>query len=448
MFLRQCRAQPIVGAACSAVGAAVARPGFRVATAMPALPRPLLWATAPPAAMAKPRGDVDSLDEEVALDSPRLALLCVRETSLLKSVSKPRDSAVSTLTRTATPTSDSTCDGSSTSRKRFSTLPAVLSKSFAMDVTRGDDEVMLKNTGSDLLDRYIRFRKLGEGSFGEVWLCRNRFRDELLAVKTIPFLNLGDDEAKAFGELDVFRKLTNPYIAKLHEVYREPRHIHLVMDYCAGGDLHGLLRGYWKSPALQKYPEREEILNAQRHRGLPVDLVARYVWQMLVGISYMHHNRFCHRDIKLDNYMLSNDIPGAPLKLIDFGLATSFQDDRPLFGKMGTPSYMAPEVVQDKPYGCNVDVWSVGVCAYMLSIGFSPWPGTNPEEIMQDVATNNQSSNEKFWQERSIHPRQAALVRSMMVRDPARRPKAKEVVNSSKWLQRAGPEQQDCCVIV
>jgi len=166
---------------------------------------------------------------------------------------------------------------------------------------------------------------------------------------------------------------------------------------------------------------------------------------MLSGIAYMHHYLFAHRDVKLENFMLVSPARVAPLKLIDFGLARSFETGAKMYSRVGSMGYMAPEV-HSKPcrgYDARCDVWSVGVTAYSLAAGQFPlWSDVTEE-------TADLLFPDMLWRD---HPNELKkLMSTLLKRDPQQRLHAQMVLESSDWLRQHGrsavPERAGCCSI-
>ena len=129
----------------------------------------------------------------------------------------------------------------------------------------------------------------------------------------------------------------------------------------------------------------------QHHpHGFPEQEAKALVKRMLGAVLYLHHNGVVHRDIKVENFMFDRPGKDAQLKLCDFGFAAHVTPDHQMMkGRMGTPTYMAPELWADGTiYDSKVDIWAVGVTAYLLLCGKRPFDHTNREEkkrmIIQD----------------------------------------------------------------
>ncbi|KAG6738215.1 hypothetical protein POTOM_057823 [Populus tomentosa] len=175
------------------------------------------------------------------------------------------------------------------------------------------------------MEKYELVKDLGAGNFGVARLLRHKETKELVAMK---------------------------YIERGHKVVLTPTHLAIVMEYAAGGELF------------------ERICNAGRFS----EDEARYFFQQLIsGVNYCHNMQICHRDLKLENTLLDGS-PAPRLKICDFGYSkSSLLHSRPK-STVGTPAYIAPEVLSRREYdGKLADVWSCGVTLYVMLVGAYPF---------------------------------------------------------------------------
>ncbi|KAJ4714485.1 Protein kinase [Melia azedarach] len=200
------------------------------------------------------------------------------------------------------------------------------------------------------MDRYEILKDIGSGNFGVAKLVRDKWSGELYAVKYIERGLKIDEHVQR--EIMNHRALKHPNIIRFKEVFVTPTHLAIVMEYAAGGELF------------------ERICNAGRFSGDE----ARYFFQQLIsGVSYCHSMQICHRDLKLENTLLDGST--APrLKICDFGYSKSSVLHSQPKSTVGTPAYIAPEVLSRKEYdGKIADVWSCGVTLYVMLVGAYPF---------------------------------------------------------------------------
>ncbi|KAL7175988.1 hypothetical protein ACSBR2_029543 [Camellia fascicularis] len=200
------------------------------------------------------------------------------------------------------------------------------------------------------MERYEIVKDIGSGNFGVAKLVRDKWTRELFAVKLIERGEKIDEHVQR--EIMNHRSLKHPNIVRFKEVLLTPTHLAIVMEYAAGGELF------------------QRICNAGRFN----EDEARFFFQQLIsGVSYCHSMQICHRDLKLENTLL--DGSAAPrVKICDFGYSKSSVFHSQPKSTVGTPAYIAPEVLSKKEYdGKLADVWSCGVTLYVMLVGAYPF---------------------------------------------------------------------------
>ncbi|XLR59635.1 hypothetical protein S83_010307 [Arachis hypogaea] len=200
------------------------------------------------------------------------------------------------------------------------------------------------------MERYEVIRDLGSGNFGVAKLVREKCSGDFYAVKFIERGLKIDEHVQR--EIINHRSLKHPHIVRFKELLLTPTHLAIVMEYAAGGELF------------------ERICSAGRFS----EDEARYFFQQLIsGVSYCHAMEICHRDLKLENTLLDGST--APrLKICDFGYSKSSVLHSQPKSTVGTPAYIAPEVLSRREYDGKVaDVWSCGVTLYVMLVGAYPF---------------------------------------------------------------------------
>lgn len=205
------------------------------------------------------------------------------------------------------------------------------------------------------MDRYELVKDIGSGNFGVARLLRDKKTRELVAVKYIGRGQKIDENVRR--EIINHRSLRHPNIVRFKEVLLTPTHLAILMEYAAGGELF------------------ERICQAGRFS----EDEARFFFQQLIsGVSYCHAMQICHRDLKLENTLLDGS-PDPRLKICDFGYSKSSLLHSQPKSTVGTPAYIAPEVLSKKEYdGKIADVWSCGVTLYVMLVG--AYPFEDPED--------------------------------------------------------------------
>ncbi|XAR54882.1 Non-specific serine/threonine protein kinase [Bertholletia excelsa] len=203
--------------------------------------------------------------------------------------------------------------------------------------------------------RYEPLKELGSGNFGVARLVRDKKTKELFAVKYIERGKKIDEKVQR--EIINHRSLRHPNIIRFKQVFLTPTHFAIVMEYAAGGEL------FARICSAGRFSEDE----------------ARFFFQQLIsGVSYCHSMEICHRDLKLENTLLDGS-PTPRLKICDFGYSKSGLLHSQPKSTVGTPAYIAPEVLSRKEYdGKIADVWSCGVTIYVMLVG--AYPFEDPED--------------------------------------------------------------------
>lgn len=205
------------------------------------------------------------------------------------------------------------------------------------------------------MERYEVMKEIGSGNFAVAKLVKDKYTQELYAVKYIERGQKIDENVQR--EIINHSSLKHPNIVQFKEVFLTPTHLAIVMEYAAGGELF------------------ERICTAGRFS----EDEGRFFFQQLIsGVSYCHSMEICHRDLKLENTLL--DGSAAPrLKICDFGYSKSAVLHSQPKSTVGTPAYIAPEVLSRKEYDGKVaDVWSCGVTLYVMLVG--AYPFEDPDE--------------------------------------------------------------------
>ncbi|CAN0904653.1 Phosphoenolpyruvate carboxylase kinase 1 [Linum grandiflorum] len=256
-------------------------------------------------------------------------------------------------------------------------------------------------------------QEIGRGRFGTVFKCDSRSTGQSFAVKSVDkSLTTGDSlDAQCLSTEPKILTLLSPHpnLIHLHRTYEDDSHLHMVMDLCPNSDLHTLIVA--NGGAL---PEAE----------------ARSIFaQLMSAISHCHWNGVVHRDVKPDNVLFDS---WNSVKLADFGSAEVVAEAAAATGVVGTPYYVAPEVLLGREYGEKVDVWSAGVVLYIMLAGFPPFYGETAVEIFDAVLRGNLRFPTMVFQ--SVSPGAKDLLRRMLCKDVSRRFSADQVLRHP-WVK-------------
>ncbi|GFP89696.1 calcium-dependent protein kinase 32 [Phtheirospermum japonicum] len=275
--------------------------------------------------------------------------------------------------------------------------------------------VLNNPTGHKIEEFYELGRELGRGEFGVTYLCTDKTSGESFACKSISKKKLRTrvDIDDVRREVEIMKHLPkHPNIVSLKDTYEDSHAVHLVMELCEGGEL------FDRIVARGHYTERAAAA------------VTRTIVEV---IQNCHKHGVMHRDLKPENFLFANMKETAPLKAIDFGLSVFFKPGERFNEIVGSPYYMAPEVLK-RNYGPEVDVWSAGVILYILLCGFPPFWAETEQGVAQSIIRSVVDFRRDPWPK--VSDRAKDLVKKMLNPDPKQRPTAQEVLDHP-WLQNA-----------
>ena len=263
---------------------------------------------------------------------------------------------------------------------------------------------------------YRTINELGRGAYGCVYHVEHRISKQHRAIKEI-------DKAKAdkvqggksrfIREVEILAKLDHPNILKLYELYEDSFRYYVVSELLTGGELF-------------------DYVVSLGH--LSETAAARIMEQILSAVRYCHDNHIVHRDLKPENLLLespSSNPEEANVKLIDFGTSSLFSTGTQLRQRLGTPYYIAPEVLS-MSYNEKCDIWSCGVIMYILLSGYPPFGGKNDDEILAKVRTGR--FNFAHIEFKSVSDEAKSLIRKMLVMNISQRVSAAEALRDP-WIQ-------------
>lgn len=256
---------------------------------------------------------------------------------------------------------------------------------------------------------------IGQGTFGLVRKCKCLQTGQIFAVKTIRKSQVPSLEILK-KEVEILRKVNHPHIIKLHDVFEDEFKMDLVTELCSGGEL---------------YDRVVEKSQSDEHHFSEYD-AARILRNILEAIQYCHDEvKICHRDLKVENFLLQNERDDAPVKIIDFGLSR-FNAENIMTSRVGTVYYVAPEVFSSDDYTNKCDIWSIGVIAYVLLCGFPPFYAENEIQTLRLVKESPIEFPSPIWDDVSDDAKRFIL--RLLQRDPEVRPNAKEALEDV-WLK-------------
>lgn len=253
---------------------------------------------------------------------------------------------------------------------------------------------------------------IGGGHFGTVRLAykKNVEPKKLYAIKSISKKNITEkDLEEMIKEVDIISSLDHPNIIKFHETYNDEYYFHIVMEVARGKDVF------------------DKIIE-EGH--LSENTVSHITYKVLSALVYCHSKGISHRDIKPENILFENESNVGEIKLIDFGLSRKYNNQEKMQTVLGTPYYVAPEVLQGS-YDERCDIWSVGAFMYIMLCGEPPFNGKNNNAIFKRILNEEVTyPPEKF---KNVSKEALELMKLCLVKDPSKRLSGEQALQH-KWF--------------
>jgi hypothetical protein len=257
---------------------------------------------------------------------------------------------------------------------------------------------------------YIIQKKIGQGASGEVFIGINKTTEKLCAIKQMN-LSLQQKKELILNELQVLAESNHPNIVNFIESYLVGDVLWVVMEYMEGGALTDMIE----------------------ERMLPEEQIATVCYESLKGLYHLHERGIIHRDIKSDNVLLNKC---GQVKLTDFGFCAKLTADKGKRATMvGTPYWMAPEVIKQQKYDSSIDIWSLGIMVIEMIEGEPPYLNEEPLKALFLIATNGKP---RLQDPNSISPELRDFLNSCLEVEASNRATAKELLDHP-FLRKAGP---------
>ena len=252
---------------------------------------------------------------------------------------------------------------------------------------------------------------LGTGKFSKVYLATNKNDSTKYALKVIQKKELSkSDLAAVIREIDILRTIDHPNIIKVYNSFEDEDNLCMLLELCEGGELFA------------------RICEKERYSEVDAQKVLKSIAE---GLHYCHERKIVHRDLKPENILLCSKDENSPIKIGDFGFAKEVTNDI-LETQLGTPNYVAPEILKKQKYDSSVDMWSFGVISYMLLCGYPPFFGDSDSEMYSLIKKAEFKFHDDSWKD--ISPDAKDLIKRLLVVDPSARLTAKNVLDHP-WMK-------------
>ena len=272
---------------------------------------------------------------------------------------------------------------------------------------------------------YHKIKLLGQGSFGTVYLVKNKKLNNNFAMKIIEkSSNDEEKEDEIKNEINILRKLDHPNILKINDFFSTKNEYFLITEFCPEGELFYEIKNF-----------------------APFDeaLAGWYMKQILSAVHYCHKSKIIHRDLKPENILIyqRNKKGFNSIKIIDFGTAILFnKKDKNLAGSI---YYLAPEIIsKNRKYTEKCDIWSCGIIMYILLTGKPPFNGDSDEEILKKILQNHLDLEKYPWSVISLKAKD--LIKKLLETDTKKRITAEEALNH-EWFKCKQVNTQETSVL-
>ncbi|CAL8381717.1 unnamed protein product [Boreogadus saida] len=261
-----------------------------------------------------------------------------------------------------------------------------------------EDGTGWKKKTTDIKEHYDFKEVLGTGAFSEVVLAEEKGTQRLVAIKCIPKKALEGKENNIENEIAVLHRIQHTNIVSLEDIYESTSHLYLVMQLVSGGELFDRIveKGF--------YTERD---------------ASQLIHQILDAVKYLHDMGIVHRDLKPENLLYYSMDEDSKIMISDFGLSKIEGSGSVMSTACGTPGYVAPEVLAQKPYSKAVDCWSIGVISYILLCGYPPFYDENDAKLFEQILKAEYEFDSPYWDDISDSAKD--FICHLMEKEPSKR---------------------------
>jgi serine/threonine protein kinase len=258
---------------------------------------------------------------------------------------------------------------------------------------------------------------MGAGKYGVVKAGKSVSKPGYkVAIKIIKLEKLKSQYHSIVQEILALKKIDHPNVVKIHEIFKDSKKLYIVMEMVEGKELFDFV--------VQKMKLNEPD-------------ASKIAYQLIKTIKYLNEQKLCHRDLKPENIIIHPET--LNIKIIDFGLSAFYSEFAKLSTKVGTPYYVAPEVLE-KSYGKECDMWSIGVITYVLLTGCPPFQAKSLPELFRRIkACNLKYIDQDF---KNLSKESYHFVKSCLCVDPSQRITPEEALKH-KWILQMKVEEAE-----
>ena len=255
------------------------------------------------------------------------------------------------------------------------------------------------NFPEEILSKYEIIQEMGRGAFSTVYKIKSKSDNTIYCLKKINIKKTPDRK----NEVNILSKLNHPNLVKYISSYEDEEGIYIIMEFCIYGDLYSLLHIVKK----KKVYVNEEI-------------IWDIAYQCLLGLEYLHSNQIIHRDIKLLNIFMSKN---KIVKIGDMGMSKILDKKEMKLSRVGTPLFLAPELIKKEKYDFKADIWSLGCSIYHLAKTIPPFNDENLVKLGQAIINDNPPKLPKCYSEELGN-----FINKLMTKNKKHRPTAAEAL--------------------
>ena len=251
------------------------------------------------------------------------------------------------------------------------------------------------------IDEFNLLEEVGKGGYSFVHLVEHKRTKKKYALKCAARFKKGKDRSeRTYTEIKVLQKIKHENIINLKGWFEDKDTIYLVLDYIPGKDC----AKYFK----HKLPSKSQLKNIMT--------------QIIEAMLYLHSKGIVHRDMKLENVLIDNELN---IKITDFGLCGIKENQYDMFTQsLGTPRFTAPELIKGGGYNDSVDIWGIGIIFFMLIIGEYPFDGSTKESIFARI-----KDKRLHFSKYKLEKNESNLLRSLLQKDPEKRIEIEDILD-------------------